>query len=142
MTNQEFIEATGRIERYYEKSYTDEQLKEMYEAVKSWDINKYAKAVTACIQNCKYMPKIIDILNNEPFEKKENIQQFEFVKCNVCNGEGFIKYFQKVRNGDSFINYEYIALCDCENGKNQRRYNNYNFPFASQLNLVRRNVNE
>ncbi len=137
MTNQEFVQATSRIEKYFEKEYTTDQLREMFEAVKRWDINKYAKAVTNCIRNCKYMPKIIDLLNAEPVEKQEK-QEIDFVKCDKCNSTGFIKYFVKEKNGDGFINYEYLALCNCENGMNQRKINGYRFPFASELNLIQR----
>lgn len=137
MTDTEFLQATNRLEKYFNKDYEKEQLREMYSALKSWNINKYAKAVTNCIRNCKYLPKIIDLLNAEPVERQAK-QEIDFVKCDKCNNSGFIKYFVREKNGDGYINYEYLALCDCLNGINQRKVNGYKFPFASELNLIQR----
>ena len=54
----EFIEASNRMERYYDKEYTSEQRQIMYEELKDWNINRYRKAVSIAIRNCKFLPKL------------------------------------------------------------------------------------
>lgn len=95
MTNTEFVQATGRLEKYFDKEYKSEQLKEMYNMLKQWSLEKYVKAVTYCIRNCKYLPKIADLTNADiSTVKTQSNKDIDFVKCNKCNGEGFIKYFR------------------------------------------------
>lgn len=136
MNRAEFIEATHRIELYFDKEYTTEQLKIMYEFLKETSLDRYKQAIAYCIRNNKYLPKIADLTNIEiNYMQIENKEQIEFVKCKKCNGEGFIKYYEEVDNGLQPIVYEYIALCECENGKAQREINHYKFPTLSRLGL-------
>ncbi len=136
MTEAEFVQATSKIEAYYGKDYTTEQSKIMFDMLKEMSIEKYRKAVNYCIRNCKYIPKIADLISADTSTINTQINnKIEFVKCEKCNGEGFIRYFKNIKDGDRVIKYEYIALCTCENAKKQREINKYNFPTLAQLGL-------
>lgn len=136
MNNAEFIQATSRLEKYFDKEYKTEQLKEMYNMLKDWNIEKYTKAVNYCIRNCKYLPKIADITSADiSTVNTQSNKNIEFVKCNKCNGEGFIKYFKQKKDGERTLKYEYIALCTCENAKKQKEINKYNFPTLAEIGL-------
>lgn len=136
MTQSEFVEATSRLERYYDKEYSNEQLKIMYDFLKVWNKEKYIKAINYCLQNNKYLPKIADLTGaNINIAKVKEDKRINFVKCNRCNGEGFIKYFREVKNGNNIIKYEYIALCTCENAKKQKEINKYNLPTLAEVGL-------
>lgn len=134
--NAEFIKATSRLENYYGKEYSSEQLKIMFEMLKDWNIEKYKKAINYCIHNSKYLPKIADLtsaeIENRGMQEKARI---DFVKCNKCNGEGFIKYFKQKKDGDRILKYEYIALCTCQNAEKQRQVNGYNLPTLAEIGL-------
>lgn len=136
MTNAEFVQVTGRLENYFDKKYTTEQLKEMFYMLKEWSLEKYVKAVSYCIRNCKYLPKIADLTSADiSTVKTQSNKEIDFVKCNKCNGEGFIKYFKTKKDGDRILKYEYIALCTCENAEKQRQINKYNLPTLAELGL-------
>ena len=136
MTNAEFVQVTGRLENYFDKKYTTEQLKEMFYMLKEWSLEKYTKAVKYCIRNCKYLPKIVDLTNADiSTVKTQSNKDIDFVKCNKCNGEGFIKYFKEKNDGNRVLKYEYIALCTCENAEKQRKINGYNLPTLAEIGL-------
>ena len=136
MTNAEFIQATSRLENYFDKEYKTEQLKEMYNMLKEWSIEKYIKAVNYCIRNCKSLPKLADLTSADiSTVKTQSNKDIDFVKCNKCNGEGFIKYFKTKKDGDRTLKYEYIALCTCQNAEMQRKINGYNLPTLAELGL-------
>lgn len=131
MTGGEFINATSRLETYFGKEYTDEQRKIMFEILKDWSIEKYKKAVKYCLENCKYLPKIVDFktmdINTRPDIREQN--KIEFTECKKCC-QGFISYKRKYEK----FNYEYIALCTCENGQKQK-LNGYIFPTIAELGI-------
>lgn len=134
MTNEEFIQATSRLEGYFDKEYKTEQLKEMFTVVRGWTIEKYTKAVNYCIRNCKYLPKIADLINADTVTvQTQSTKTIEYTKCEKCNGEGFIKYFKKKIDGNRTLKYEYIALCTCENAKKQKEINKFNLPTLAEI---------
>lgn len=136
MNNAEFVEATSRLEHYFDKEYKTEQLKIMFDCLKSWNIEKYRKAVNHCIKTCKFLPKLADLTDTDiNFAEVKNKQEIVFVKCKKCNGEGFVKYFRTIQNGDKPITYEYIALCDCENAQKQREINRCNLPTLAEIGI-------
>ncbi len=136
MTEAEFVKATNRLERYYDKDYTMEQIKIMFEMLKEMSIEKYNKAINHCIRNCKYIPKIADLTNADINTVKiENAEKINFIKCNKCNGEGFIKYFKNIKDGNRILKYEYVALCTCENAKKQKEINKYDLHTLVELGL-------
>lgn len=136
MSNEEFIQATSRLEGYFDKEYKTEQLKEMFIVVKGWTIEKYTKAVNYCIRNNKYLPKIADLTSADTATvQTQSTKAIEYSKCKKCNGEGFIKYFKQKNDGNRILKYEYIALCTCENAKKQKEINKFNLPTLAEIGL-------
>lgn len=136
MTNAEFIQATTRLENYYDKEYTTEQLKIMFDFLRGWTVEKYMKAINFCLKNNKFLPKIADLTNAEIDNNQvQNKEKIDFVKCDKCNGEGFIKYWKTIQNGGKPIQYEYIALCTCDNADKQRSINGHKLPTLAEVGL-------
>lgn len=116
MTQSEFIEATNRIEQYYDKEYTNEQRKIMFEELKDINIERYRKAVTIVIRNSKFLPKIADIIQaNTEIKDIQNTEDVEKVKCDKCNGTGYIDYEKRIYGQV----YKYACRCTCKNGQRQ-----------------------
>lgn len=131
----EFIESTGKLEKYFNKEYTSDQRKIMFDTLQKWSIKEYNRAVTYCLSNCKFLPKIADLKEGmSQIDHTENKETFEIVKCNKCS-DGFVRYLKKIIDGGREIKYEYLALCNCENGKNQKLINGYNLPQISEVGL-------
>ena len=136
MINAEFIQATTRLENYYGKEYTTEQLKIMFDFLRGWTVEKYMKAINFCLKNNKFLPKIADLTNAEIDNNQvQNKEKIDFVKCDKCNGEGFIKYWKTIQNGGKPIQYEYIALCTCDNADKQRSINGHKLPTLAEVGL-------
>lgn len=136
MTNAEFVQTTSRLEKYFDKEYRSEQLKEMFYAVQDWSLERYTKTVNYCIRNNKFLPKIADLLNAEVSNiNTSTTQEITVVPCKKCHGSGLIKYFKKIEDGPRTLTYEFIALCNCENGKQQREINGYKFRTIDELGL-------
>lgn len=131
MTNGEFIEATSRLEKYFEKEYTIEQSKIMFEELKNLSIDRYKQIIAKCIRDKKFLPKIADILeiNNELMIKKTR-EEVEEVECSKCNSKGFILY--KKKDPNTMQEYEYACRCTCKNANNYLAY-----PSALQVGIVR-----
>lgn len=136
MTNAEFIQATARLEKYFDKEYKTEQLKEMFYAMQDWNLERYTRTVNYCIRNNKFLPKIADMLNTDIGNvNTSRTQEIITVPCKRCNGSGLIKYFKKLEDGPRTLTYEFIALCNCENGKQQKEVNGYKLITADKLGL-------
>ena len=112
----EFIEATSRLETYYNKDYTNEQRQIMYEELKDLDISRYKKLISIVLKNSKFLPKIADILDahkEEPYTTTK--QETTKVECKKCNSIGYILYSKKIENGTNSLYNEYAAICECGN---------------------------
>ena len=110
----EFIEASTRLEKYYDKEYTTEQRQIMYEELKDWNIEKYRKAISIAIRNCKFLPKLADIIQaSTEIRDFQSRAEDKGVECNKCNGTGFIEY-QKQAYG---MLYNFACRCTCSNGQ-------------------------
>ena len=132
MISGEFIEATSRLEKYFEKSYTTEQLQIMYEELKNLSIDRYKQIIARCIRNYKLLPRIAHILEitNELMILKTREEVEETEKCSRCNSKGFILYKKKDQN--TMQEYEYACRCTCKNGNKYLA-----FPSALQVGIVR-----
>lgn len=132
----EFIQATNKLEKYYDKEYTEEQRKIMFDRLKDLSIKEYNRAINNVIDKCKFLPKISDIKQGltENNNQVTNQPEINFVKCEKCN-EGFVRYFREISGGTRKLKYEYVALCDCENGKKQKEINGYDIPFINEIGL-------
>lgn len=134
MEIKDFLIANEKLERYYDKEYTEEQRKIMYSRLKELSASEYNRAINLVLDKCKYLPKIADIKNAmaEPNNPVVNKPEIQFVKCDKCDC-GFVQYFKDVKDGEKTIKYSYVALCDCENGKKQKEINEYDLPFISEI---------
>ena len=118
MTQSDFIEATNRIEQYYDKEYTNEQRKIMFEELKQWNIERYKKSIAIVIRNSKFLPKIADIIQaSEEIREIQNNEDIKEVKCDKCNGTGYIEYDKKMYEQI----YKYACKSTSENRKNKSK---------------------
>ena len=134
MEIKEFLNSLQKMEKYYDKEYTDEQRKIMYERLKETSLKDFNRAINNVLESSKYLPKIADIksalaIPNNQVNKKIEI---EFTKCNKCK-DGIIFYYKDIKDGNESIKYQYCALCDCENGRKQREINGIKFPFINEI---------
>lgn len=123
MTSSEFIEANNRLETYYEKEYTAEQTKIMYEELKNLSIDRYRKVIAQCIRSCKFLPKVADIIkaNMEIIEHGNPQENREKFQCNKCEGTGYVFFTKVNKEGNKLIQYTYVARCACKNAENTNR---------------------
>ncbi len=130
----EFIESTNRLETYYGKDMSTEQLQIMYEELKHLSLERYKKLLSKCLKTCKYIPKIADIIaaNNELIGEADNNQEKRnLVPCKKCEGSGIVFYTKFISNGNDKLPYTYVARCDCENAK----YVNQKIPSILELGI-------
>ena len=131
----EFIELTARLETYYNKEYSKEQLKIMHEELQNLDIERYKFLISQAIKKCKYLPKVCDLIEIDLENPKKQTQDEEKIYCKKCDSKEYIIYQKNITDGNRILKYDYVALCDCDNGK--RNYNkNYPIPFAKELGLI------
>ena len=137
----EFVEATTRLEEYYNKEYTKEQRQIMFEELGDFELDRYKFSVSQAIKTCKYLPKVSEIIqldkDNPPKSKEEEITK---VECSKCNSLGYIIYKKRTKEG---LEYNYAAICDCGNAKQYKGWeikgdhkSNYYTPMAKELNLI------
>lgn len=134
----DFIKITNRAETVFDKSYNDNQLTIMYEELQNLSKEVYTKAIKHCINTCKTLPKIADIrlfTNESKASSSEENNNTEYVNCKRCN-KGFIRYYRTVED----IRYEYVALCNCENGK-IRQQQGYNLPVSQNMKAINGETN-
>ena len=138
MSEEEFVTITDRLEQFYEKELNAAQRKEWFNALKGITKERYQKLVVEALRTYKYMPKLSEMfeLNKTVIDKQKEKQTKINVECDLCNGLGLIKYFEKINE----VKYEFFALCSCENSKNWNNYrdkkgNSY-FAEAKSLGLI------
>ena len=134
MINTEFIEETSRLENYYEKEYTTEQRRIMYEELKNIQIEKYRADIRQLLRTNKFLPKLADILAIDKETHIETKQENKITKCNKCKGTGYLLYTKIIKDGDKELKYQYAAICDCGNSKQYIGKENY-IPYASELGI-------
>lgn len=145
ITINEFIQATNRLETYYQKEYTKEQLKIMYEELKIHSLDRYKLLISKAIQQCKFLPKVADLIqiNKEsPFKNSEE-ERAEKIECKRCNSTGYVLYDKLVNNGNEKLKYTFMAVCQCGNVKQYKGWEisekehrtNYYTPMAQELGL-------
>lgn len=118
MTSTEFIEASEKLEKYYDKEYTHEQTKIMYEELKTLSIERYRKVISQCLKTCKFLPKVADMIKaNMEIRERDDNKEKEKIKCEKCNSTGYVFFSKIITEGDKIIPYTYCARCICENAK-------------------------
>lgn len=143
----EFIEETNRIENFFEKELTKFQRDEWFKELRNMPLSRYRQLVNQTFRQCKFMPKLADIVSiniDLPYGSNNNNIR-ERVACNICNGDGVIKYYREIENGGEKLVYEYYARCNCENGKefnydgttisDTKHRSKFYIPLITQLNL-------
>lgn len=143
METDEFIEITNRLEKYYEKEYTNEQLKIMHEELKDFKVDRYKILVSEAIKRCKFLPKVADIIQIDKEIGYKNLDdEVERIECKKCGGTGIIVYKKKIQDGLKEYYYDFAAVCDCGNFKQYKGWeskenkSNYYTPMAKELNLI------
>lgn len=116
MTQNEFIEVTGEIEKFYDKELSIEQSKIWFDELKNLAKERYRQISREIYKNLKFMPKLADIVEiNRSLAsvvKKDNDKVY---KCNKCNGTGIVIYTKVINDSGSFP-YQFAARCTCPNG--------------------------
>ena len=142
----EFIEATAKLETYYDKEYTKEKAQIMFEELKNITVERYRKLISATIRKCKYLPRLSDIFEAqleiiENYGDDNKLQ--EKIECKKCKGSGYIVYKKKIDNGGIPLVYNMAAVCDCGNAEvyrgweteNNAHRTNYFTPTIQELGL-------
>lgn len=134
MEIKEFILAVNKLEKYYDKEYSEDQRKIMYERLKNLTVKELNRAINNTLDTSKYLPKIADLKSAlvQPNNPVVNKSEIEFIKCDKCDC-GFVQYFKDIKDGNRILKYPYVALCDCENGKKQKDINGYDLLFISEV---------
>ena len=138
----EFIQATGRLETYYDKELKTEQMQIMYEELKNLSLERYLKLISKCLRTCKYMPKIADILEaNNELVGEVTEEKSQIIPCSKCDGTGYVVYTKFIANGNERIPYSYAARCICENGKNANQkvptYEELGIKISNRINQIK-----
>lgn len=139
----EFIQATGRLETYYDKELKTEQIQIMYEELKNISIDRYVKLISKCIRKCRTMPRISDILeaNMELVGEINEDENKQIIPCKKCDGSGYVIFTKFIANGNERIPYSYAARCVCENGKNANQkvptYEELGIKIGNRINQIK-----
>ena len=86
MTNVEFVEETNNLEKFFDKDLKDFERAIWFRELKDIDVARYRQIVKEAYRQCKFMPKLADIIkiNNDLPKTKIKKEEKEHVKCNVC----------------------------------------------------------
>lgn len=112
----EFMQVTDRLEKFFNKELEQYEKDIWYQELKSIPIKRYEQVIKKAYTECKFMPKLADIvsINREmPYNTNNNIINKK-IECNICKGLGVVKYFKKIED----VEYQYFARCNCQNGIN------------------------
>lgn len=77
MNKQEFMEGIYILQNNFNRKYTTEQLKLLYENLKDMDKDKFISNIKEYIKTNSYMPTIAQ-LRNEPRKQYSNYEQREY----------------------------------------------------------------
>lgn len=141
----EFIEATNRLEQYYNKEYSNEQRQIMFEELKEINIERYRKLISAVLKKCKFLPKIADFVDTDmemPHTHSQE-EEKEKIECKKCNSTGYVIYTKVTKNGDKEMKNQYAAICTCGNAKQYKGWeikdkvhrSNFYIPLIQELGL-------
>lgn len=133
MTIAEFNTATGELEKYFEKDLNNEQRRVWYDEFKNIELNEYTRIINLARRECKFLPKLVDLLEIKNRQAPQEIKREEYVEvhCDKCRNTGLIPY-EKIENDIKGI---YYALCTCENTKRIPQGLKSRLRTAQELNL-------
>lgn len=139
----EFIEATARLEKYYDKEYPKDKLKIMHEELQNFSIERYKFLISKAIRKCKFLPRVCDFVQIDlEFPEQKIEEEKEIISCSKCNSTGIVVYTKKIPNGNEALVCQYAAICDCGNHKQYKGWENkehksdYYTPMAKELGLI------
>ena len=118
MKQDEFIQATNRLEQYYDKEYTNEQRRIMFKELEGFRIERYRQLISVVIRKSNFLPKVADFVKadkEEPFIRKG--KELEKVVCKKCNNTGYVLYDKKIQDGNRELKNQYASVCSCGNAK-------------------------
>ena len=80
MQTSEFIRETSRLEKYYEKEYTQNQKAIMFEQLKELKVEQYKNAIDVAFGKCKFLPKVAEL---KEYSKQNSKQRFKHLYKNL-----------------------------------------------------------
>ena len=85
MTNVEFVEETNNLEKFFDKDLKDFERAIWFRELKDIDVARYRQIVKEAYRQCKFMPKLADIIKINNELPKAKIQKEEITeKCDIC----------------------------------------------------------
>lgn len=113
MTSEEFIGVIEQAERFYDKKLAQDQRTIWYESFKYMGVSRFKFLVSEWYRKFDYFPSLAKALSLDQeigyAETKPKLK--EVVKCDICQGKGFVCYYE-VHNG---YQYRFVARCNCLN---------------------------
>ena len=114
MTLEEFDTETQKLENFYEKQIPDEQRKIWFSEFKKINITRYRYIIGQAYRQCKFMPKLADMIEINKTAGVIQKQEDETVDCPKCNGTGIILYKKKATGNETEC--DYACRCTCTAG--------------------------
>lgn len=96
MTNTEFVEETNNLEKFFDKDLKDFERAIWFRELKDIDVARYRQIVKEAYRQCKFMPKLADIIkiNNELPKTKTQKEDKSEMQCDFCKNNR-IHYLSK-----------------------------------------------
>ena len=118
----EFVEETGKLEKFYDKELKPFEREIWYQQLKFLPISRYRQIVNKSFGECKFLPKLADILELHkqlPY-RSENVQAKQNVKCDKCGGKGIFIYTKVLDNGANLIILAFFSSSVSSSGGRKR----------------------
>ena len=112
MTRGDFANKTKILEEFYQKELNETQSEIWFDELKSYDAEKYEKAIKFLCKTSRYKPTLNEIIDAMK-SCNRNAEEKQSVPCKFCGGTGYIQY-TKVENN---YPYNYVCLCICQNAE-------------------------
>ena len=85
MTNTEFVEETNNLEKFFDKELKDFERVIWFKELKNIDVARYRQVIKEAYRQCKFMPKLADIIKLNNDLPKAKIQKEEITEeCDIC----------------------------------------------------------
>ena len=141
----EFMNEVKQLENFYGKDLTDEQKQIWYKELRYLELPRFKYIETQIYKTLKFMPKLADIIEiNSSLGYSQVKKDEQKIKCNKCNGTGYILYKKIADNGTAgkFENL-YGAICTCRQKTKYEGWkitdeghrSNYYTPYAEEIRI-------
>lgn len=121
MTIYEVADELQTLEEYYNKKYNGTQVTQIHHRFGELAKDTFKRMLIETMNFSRYLPLIPDFtiaLNNVRQTYKYQ-DDFESVKCDKCNGSGYVVITKVVKDGGDKYKYQYGFRCTCANGQHQ-----------------------